>query len=156
MIDGRVGSYTDPRLKQGGRRYARFVRDLDRRGLVEYGRWVREEVGLFFVWKKDRHKMRMILDCRRSNARFVAPPHVSLVTAEGLGNLEVDAGEAETLAAESMELDGVALSVGIADVKDAFHRLLMPSWMRRYFGLQPLTADEAGIVGKEVDGVALR
>ena len=88
--------------------------------------------------------MRLILDCRRANAWFSRPPHTALLTSEGLGNLEVDTSDGDTMEAEAATLEDVAFSIGIADVRDAFHRLLMPSWMSRFFGLPPLTAQEAG------------
>ena len=37
--------------------------------------------------------MRMILGCRQSNLWFKRPPHVQLVTGEGLANLEVETDE---------------------------------------------------------------
>ena len=149
---GGIGSYCDPRLVGNGAKYARFVRSLRGRGLLRFGRWSYEKVGVFFVWKKERKTMRLILDCRRSNAWFNRPPHTALLTAEGLGNLEVDMVDDDATMAEAAELTDVAFSVGIADVKDAFHRLLMPEWMSRYFGLPALTAEEAGLTGEIVDG----
>ena len=86
----RANIYIDPLLARGGRRYARFVRDLGRRGLLRYGRWRSGDVGVFCVWKKGREKMRLILDCRRSNQLFKDPPYVALLTAEGLGSIEVE------------------------------------------------------------------
>ena len=149
---GGIGSYSDPRLVGNEEKYARFVRSLRGRGLLRFGRWSYEKVGVFFVWKKERKTMRLILDCRRSNAWFSRPPHTALLTAEGLGNLEVDMVDDDAMMAEAAELTDVAFSVGIADVKDAFHRLLMPEWMSRYFGLPALTAEAAGLTGEIIDG----
>ena len=65
--------------------------------------------------------MRMTLDCRRSNLWFYRPPHVKLVTGEGLAILEVETGEIG---------DDAGPWLGQADVKDAFHCLGMPSFSR--------------------------
>ena len=62
----------------------------------EYGFFVREpkkpkcEVGAFFVWKKQRTSMRMILDCRSTNRRLIQPPGVDLLSGEGLGRIEAE------------------------------------------------------------------
>ena len=153
LLDEGIGSYSDPLLVGSKGRYARFVRSLRSRGLLRFGRWAHERVGIFFVWKKGRQAMRLILDCRRANAWFIRPPHTALLTSEGLGNLEVDLFDGDAVEAEAAALKGVAFSVGVADVRDAFHRLLMPAWMSRYFGLPPLTAREAGVTGEVIDGI---
>ena len=90
--------------------------------------------------------MRMILDCRRSILLFKRPPHVQLVTGEGLAlaNLEVEIDKTG---------DDAGLWVGQADVKDAFHRLGMPSFLSRYFGYPGCTAEEMKMVGETVDDV---
>ena len=48
------------------------------------------------------------------------------------------------------------LRLGQADVKDAFHRLGMPSFLSAYFGYPGCTAEEMKMVGETVDGVELR
>ena len=54
------------------------------------------------------------------------------------------------------EILSSALEVGIADVKDAFHRMLIPGRFRRLFGLPPLPAEVLGLVGQVLDGHLLR
>ena len=76
--------YVDPRLVGSRRRYVGFLKDLERRGLLTYGSWVHETVGTFFV-KKKSGRQRLIVDARRTNARFGQPPHVDLLTADGVG-----------------------------------------------------------------------
>ena len=73
----------------------------------------------------------------------------------GLSNLEVDVDDDGTLWAELQELEGVAFSIGVADVRICFHRLIMPAWMSRYVGFPSLTAAEAGLTGEEVDGATM-
>ena len=96
------------------------------------GTWRLEETTHFFVWKKGRKKMRMILDCRRSNLWLKRPPHVQFVTGEWLASLGVETDETGA---------GAGLWLGQADVKDAFHRLGMPVFLSRYFGDPRCTAE---------------
>ena len=63
-----------------------FVREGHRRGLFIYGRSCREELGLFFVKKKDGN-MRMIAACRRSNQWFSDPPSTKLFSSGGFVNI---------------------------------------------------------------------
>ena len=61
-----VTPYTDPALIQSRCRYRQLVTELDRRGLIHWSRRPRERVGVFFAAKK-HGKLRMIIDCRRTN-----------------------------------------------------------------------------------------
>ena len=121
--------------------YARFVKDLLQRGLLRMSLGAKERVGVFFV-KKKGGRLRLILDARRVNEWFRKPPHVALVTSEGLGRIEVTGDE---LGPETLDL-----WVGTADVKDAFHRMRMPRWLGDYFGLPPVRAKDLGL--REVEG----
>ena len=47
--------------------------------------------------------------------------------------------------------DSDGLWLGEADVKDAFHRLGMPSYLSRSFGYPGCTAEELKMVGEMVD-----
>ena len=85
--------HTDRKLTRNRRVYGQFIKELHRRGLVRFTRQPLEEVGVFFVWKKGRQMMRMILDCRRANCHFVGAPGVDLLTAEGLSNIESEADD---------------------------------------------------------------
>eukprot|EP00959_Pyramimonas_sp_CCMP1952_P074273 1552007-Pyramimonas_sp.AAC.1 len=109
-----IPCYVDPALTRNRRKYVRFLKDLHRRGLVKFSLSCRERVGLFFA-KKKSGQLRMILDARRANAHCRPPPHASLLTSEGLGNIEVKGG-----AGVSSEL-----AVGTVDVADAFHLSLI-------------------------------
>ena len=75
---------------------------------------MREIVGIFFVWKKGRLKMRVILDARRTNRRFKPSPPVSLLTAEGFASIGIDC---------DLDIDNIAAdySLAIADVQNCFH-----------------------------------
>ena len=62
---GPIVAYSDRRLVGNRRVCSRFVRRLASLGLVRFTLAPLEEVGVFFVWKKGRTRMRMILDCKK-------------------------------------------------------------------------------------------
>ncbi|CAK0807139.1 unnamed protein product [Prorocentrum cordatum] len=144
--NGEIKIYTDPLLANSRRRYSTFVKDLKRKGLVGFTRDPKEFVGVFFVWKKERASMRMVLDCRRSNQRFVTPPGVELLSTEGLGRIECDTEQTGTL----------PIFPGKADVKDCFHRMMFGNHLSKYFCYPGGLAKEFGIVGQLVEGVPAR
>ena len=90
--------------------------------------------------------MRMVLDCRRSNQRFVSPPGVELLSTEGLGRIEFDEA--------SDDLPPIFL--GKADVRDCFHRMLFRSTLSKYFCYPGGLGKEFGVTGQLVDGVVVR
>ncbi|CAK0863074.1 unnamed protein product [Prorocentrum cordatum] len=73
---------------------------------------------------------------------FLKPPHVELLAAEGFAEVEV----------ETFEGGAVPVFVSAAGVKGAFHRLTMPEWLSRYFGLPDALAEGVGVVGQVIDG----
>ena len=85
-------AHWDPRLRSHGPTRAVFLRHLLRIGIVaaiEYGS-AHEEVGIFFVRKSGKDKIRLILDARRVNQRFRRPPGVALCSSEALSRIEVE------------------------------------------------------------------
>ena len=67
---GEISCHTDPVLKRNVRAYSKFVRKMRGVGLVDYSLHCECELGVFFVHNKSGSKIRLILDCRRTNARF--------------------------------------------------------------------------------------
>ena len=98
LIDehGDIRPYVDPLLSSSRRHYVAFCRRMMKAGLCRPSFNMEETVGIFFVWKKGRQKMRVILDARRTNRRFLPSPPVSLMTAEGLQALALTAMVAVT------------------------------------------------------------
>jgi len=139
--------YQDPVLSRQRRHYVRFIRRLDRLGMLRWRRDRIESIGLFFVYKKDKVQRRMILDARRSNCHFGTPPGVDLLTSEGLGDIEIDT----TCTTEHNE-NFFELTVSTADIDNCFHRYIMPEWMSAYFAYPPLTGKEANKTGSKIDG----
>ena len=142
--------YWDPCLKSGKLKYLSLVRKLHRIGYFVYTTDPIEYAGLFFVWKSARQKIRMIVDGRRANLRLRDPPGVDLLSAEGLSRFEV------VPSFDEVGGDGPELYVGLSDVKDCFHRIRQPSWLARYFCLQPVEAHHVGLTGHCLEGRILR
>ena len=132
----------DPSLARNRRLYVRLVKLLYAKGLLvlldESER--REDVGIFFVAEKSG-QLRLIIDARRSNLHFTSPPGVSLVTAEGLGLIEVEG-------AEFCGQSELGFTLGTSDVSDAFHRFRIDRGLSSYFCLRSVTAQEIGVTGE--------
>jgi hypothetical protein len=135
-VMGVPGCHFDPVLQRKPKLYASFVTQCVGTGVIELSLACRTEVGIFFVGKKCG-KLRLILDCRRANMKFLEPPTVELVTGEGLSQIEVDMG--------SGDLEGLKLALGVADVSDCFHRLILDGPLREHFCWPPLSARELGV-----------
>ena len=76
--------YSDPALRSA-KEYGKFLRHLAARNLIDFvlpGQRL-STVGPFFV-KKKGGKMRLVIDCRRSNACFGRPDSVSLCSGDNL------------------------------------------------------------------------
>ena len=127
-----IKPYMDVVLGRSRRWYVEFIRDLDRRGLLNWLTDPIAECTAFFVDKKDG-TLRMIIDCRRANVFFDDPPGVSMCSAEGLSRIELG---------EDWD-DGFDVWGGVADVKDCFYRMKIKPAMSRYFALPPITRREA-------------
>ena len=80
---------TDPFLANSRKRYATFIKVLKRRGLVGFTRQPKEFVGVFFAWKKSG-KLRLILEARAANRTVRDPPHVDMLSSEGLGSFGIE------------------------------------------------------------------
>ena len=74
---GDIRPYVHPLLSSSRRHYVAFCRRMFGAGLCRPSLNMEETVGIFFVWKKGRQKMRVILDARRTNRRFLPSPSVS-------------------------------------------------------------------------------
>lgn len=120
--------------------FAAFVSKLVSLNLVEVSlQPAVEQVGLFFV-KKKVGKLRLIMDCRRSNCHFEEPEPVQLATGEAMSRMELP--------------EGKPLFTASADLQNAFYTMSMPELLRPYFGLRRCRAADLGL--KEVDGVKLK
>ena len=122
--------YADPRLRDP-RVFSGFVRRLYEADLIEFSEEKPcEYVEMFFVAKKDG-RLRMVVDCRRSNEWFAAPDKTRLCTAEALSRIELEPGS--------------QLHISTADLKDAFYHFELPCQLRSYFGMRPVWAGDVGV-----------
>lgn len=122
--------YSDPLLRQG-RVYQSFLKRLHQSSLVDFSLQPGLEQIAFFCVTKKSGKLRLMVDARRSNACFKEPDHVELATGEGLGALEIAAG--------------CKVTIGMADLKDAFYHLSLPEQLRPYFSLPRVRASSVGV-----------
>ena len=146
--------YWDPKLRFNKKSYNNLVSRLHDIGMFNYTTKPLCSVGVFFVWKSSRTRLRMITDARRANQMFRDPPGVSLMTGEGFGRIEIEFDAA--VANNPDALSALEFHVGLSDVKDCFHRLRVPAWMSRYFCWLPVAAKVVGLAGKEIDGKVLQ
>ena len=80
--EGLPGLYYDPVLQRDRAKYVDLLIKMHCRGLLRWRASVSEQVGLFFVYKKNG-SLRLIADARRTNARFIEPYPIELPSAEG-------------------------------------------------------------------------
>ena len=154
-----IRPYVDPALLRSRHKYIALVRRLVATGLFIYllDGDVKERSGIFFVTKTGKKKFRLVIDARRANKHCVTPPGVSLCSVEGLSKIEVlvpDDFDPSSEAGIKLMRD-LEMTLGVADVSDAFHNMRIPWHLSRYFALMPLTAGEAGLVGQTLGGVVL-
>ena len=140
-----VVPYWDATLRNSPRAYKDFIRHLYKIGYLDVTLEPKERAGMFFVKKSDGVRIRLIIDARRGNARFRDPPGISLATSEAFARFELE----HHIANPDMEagIDTPVLSVGLSDVKDCFHRMVQPKWLREYFCLDPVPAHWLGLGG---------
>ena len=70
--------------------------------------------------------MRLILDCRAANRHFVLPPSTELLSSEGFSRIEAELDE-------GVDLEALRMYLGIAHVKDCFHRMKLDGEICEYF-----------------------
>lgn len=80
---------------------------------------------------KGEDSIRLIIDARPANAAFVDPPKVQLPTPDLLARLHSNSNQ--------------PLYVAKVDLDNFYHRLRLPTWMRPYFALPPVTAEHVGM-----------
>ena len=133
-----ITPYWDPKLRHNQKVYHRLVQRLHDIGYFFYTTRPESYVGVFFVWKSSRTKLRMITDARLSNARFRTAPGVTLMTSESFGRFEFVV-DSEVLN-DHIANEAIQIVLGLSDVKDCFHRLRVPPWISRYFAWQAVPA----------------
>ena len=111
--------------------YIGVIKRLSDIGMLAWTRTPAAVNGIFGVPKEPGQPdtpLRLIIDARAANARFVDPPHVDLPTPDIVGRITVPAGQ--------------PLYLAKVDISDFYHRILMPEAWWPYFALPYLTAAE--------------
>jgi hypothetical protein len=119
-----ISLYTDPAFSCY-QVYLDFVRQLRKRGVIVYRLTRRSTIGIFFVDKKSNF-IRMVLDCRVTNALCVDPPHTFLTTPTALVKMRIVFDDAVgKQAAQTPELsDGPYTGrISVLDLVDSFYQL---------------------------------
>ena len=151
-----IRAHWDQRLASHRPAYVRLMRYLIRLGIVMPVRAgaAREQLGLFFVKKSGKDKVRLIVDARRVNRRFRAPPSVTLASSEALSRIEIELPADVDFDSEEGRrvLENLEIYLGNGDVKDAFHRFRLRRDFALWFGVGSASAGELRLVGQQVDG----
>ena len=121
-----IKTYNDPQLRNK-KFYLRYLEKLHQAGILSWCVRPRGRVGSFVVRKKPKEvngkmveRQRLILDCRRVNTMFRAPPATELGSLSAVCDLSIP--------------HGCELHLAGADIKDCFYACRLPSSLREYFG----------------------
>ena len=121
VSDEPIKPYVDPILKFSPRKLGRFYSRIFKSGMLQFKPGKNEHtVDLFFV-KKKNGMLRIICDTRLANTYFKTPKHSNLPTLNAFSNIETDSTH--------------TLFTGAGDIADAFHHMLLPPALRKYFRL---------------------
>jgi hypothetical protein len=118
-----------PRVLAERSEYIALVRRMVRLGMLSMTESPRCINGLFGTPKGDG-TTRLILDARPANCYFVRPPKVKLPSPSHLTALRIPRRK--------------PLLVAKLDLSNFYHQLALPEWIRTYFALPAITADELG------------
>ena len=120
-----IRTYDDPQLRQRDF-YKRFLEKLKKAGILSFSKVAAGRVGAFVVSKKPkeidgamRERQRLILDCRKVNALFRAPPVTELGSLSAVGDLYIPSQH-------SMYVSG-------GDIRDCFYACRLPDELLSYF-----------------------
>ena len=113
--------YWDPRLGNSRKRYLDFVLLLAEMNIIGFTQRPAQEVGCFFVKKKDG-RLRLIVDARPTNHRCRLPPSMQVGGTGSWSTLRIP--------------EGSELYTAQYDVEAYFYRLGIPPEIGRYFALK--------------------
>ena len=152
-----VAPYWDPALKYNQRNYRKFLQKLNDISYLDFTLEPSDHAGVFFVWKSDGKRIRMIIDGRSANRRFYDPPSVSLSTAETFSKIEIEIPEelVHDHVQKEAFLDSIRIYAGLSDVKDCFHRIRQPRWLAKFFCFMPIEARHLNLAGTLLEGKVL-
>ena len=124
---GKINTYDDPKLRDQSF-YREFLVKLHGAGVLQFTTQPIGRVGCFTVSKKPKEvdgvmqsRQRLILDCRKVNLAFRAPPVAELGSLPAVSDLLIPNGE--------------TLYISGGDIKDCFYACNLPVGLRDYFCL---------------------
>ena len=88
-----ITPYWDPTLKSNTGCYRALLRRLRKIGYLRFTRVPLCQAGLFFVYKSDKKRIRLIVEARPANQIFASPPGVHLCTSEGFARIQMEIPE---------------------------------------------------------------
>ena len=110
--------------------YVSLIRRMMHHDMIDFCTEPKAVNGVFGI-DKDDHSIRLIIDARPANKLFVESPDVQLPGPDLLAELQAPADQ--------------DLFVAKLDIDNFYHRLLLPEWMRPYFALPAVSAQEVGL-----------
>ena len=127
-----------PRIAGTRPEYVELIGRMHALGMVAFTTTPRCINGVFAV-EKDTDSDRLIIDARPANRLFIDSPTVHLCDPSYLVQLCVP--------------QGTRMVTGKSDLSNFYHHLQLPSWLRDYFALLPLTDEELSSLGLEAQRV---
>ena len=134
QLESPVAAHWDATLRFSRRARSDFINKLDAVGLITWRRVCRQQIGVFFVRKKNT-EIRMVLDCRPSNACHQSPPHSALATSGALSTINFADSWLGGADADGQRPDPHAGSV---DLADGYYQFKVPE-VSSWFGLETST-----------------
>jgi hypothetical protein len=125
-----------PRVAGSRHEYVQLVARMVALGMLSFTAAPRAVNGVFAVGK-DADADRLIIDAQPANRLFVPSPHVALPGPSHLVQLHVPKGR--------------TMYTGKTDLSNYYHHIGLPSWMRPYFALPPLSPAELLVCGLSPD-----
>ncbi len=116
--------------------YVKLIQRMLALGLVELTKDPLAINGLFCVDKPDG-TLRLILDARPANACFTTPPSPNLPTPSDIASLQANLHQ--------------PLFAAKVDLRNFYHQLSLPAWLRPYFAMPALSSRELGLADEQGD-----
>lgn len=142
--------YWDPILRHNKAVRTQLIVDLWRIGVISFRTSVKAHVGLFFVRKKDPSFIRMVIDCRISNAHHRNPPVTRLGGGANFAGFDLS----PDMLSEKLGCPNEPVGFGAEmDVSDCFYQFQLPE-IAKWFGINdPRSASDWRSAGVGFDQI---